>query len=145
MHQDTKYDIRECERKPQRIQGFVRDLTQNWEWAEQAIAVADRFFKFDHSEVRFSGYVTGDCNDEPLRVEVWNGTSLAYDVKFERAGVEGIVFADMNDISEGLGEDMLGAMKKAVNEVRGLPAGCPRFMSVKVFELDVVVNMDLRP
>lgn len=146
MHQDTEYDIRLCERPvPKGLPCLARDLTQNMEAADRAIAVADRFFKFDFDEVRFSGFARCDDPDDPLMVEVWNDVKLAYKVKFERCGVEGTLYVDMKDISDGLGEDLLGAMIRAVNEVRKLPLECPRFLSARVDELDFYITMDLRP
>jgi len=145
MHQDTKLDIRECERRPSG-RGAIRDLTQNWSFAEKAIGIADRFFRFDFSEVYFSGYVTDDRNEGGyMCVEVWHDQSNLYSIKFFDAGMEGTLIVGLKDPEKAFTQDILGSIRKTVNETRGFRFDPERLSSIEVDDFDLTLTIDLRP
>jgi hypothetical protein len=152
MREHTEFDIRPCERPLHKDQMY-RDLTQNRYFAETAIAVADRFFKFDFSEVWFSGFIKEDESspyEQPenrplLYVKVWNQADLWYDVAFCDTGLTGTLHVDLRDEEEALGQDLIGCMVRALNQSKGLEESMRREVDAKVDGAYLHLSLDMRP
>lgn len=156
MHQDTKFDLRTCERGPEPIHRPIYDLTQNRTYADTAIGIADRFFKFDFSQVIFSGFAREDDEFDGEEgdsgpcyyVEVWNGGEHHCTVGFTHVGILGTLHVDLKqerDVERALGCDLIGALRKAVNKELDLPDTFPRAPIARVHGDTLYLNVNIRP
>jgi hypothetical protein len=152
MREHTEFDIRPCER-PLHTGLMYRDLTQNRHFADQAIAVADRFFKFNPSSVYFSGFLKEDESsafEQPeckplLHVQIWNNADLLYNVEFEDSGLTGSLHVDMKGDKEALGQDLIGDVVKAINLSKGLEESLRREVDARVDGNYLHLTLDMRP
>jgi hypothetical protein len=154
MYKETEYDLRQCERGLEPQHKMTRDLAQNREFADNAVAIADRFFNFDFSQVYFSSFARDqDWGEEvdygPLfRVEVWNKAELYCCVGFQNVGILGTLHVDLMDRRDpnlALGQDYIGAVRQSLNQVRNLPETFKARFSAKVNEDMLYLEVDMRP
>jgi len=156
VHKDTEYRLNVCERGLEPQHRMTKDLTNNRAYADRVIAVADRFFDFDFSQVAFSGFAKeeDDYEGEPTEtwpcffVEVWRDAELYCCVEFVRIGFVGTLHVQLlgdRDPSEAFGQDIIGAVREAVNQERKVFDDFPRAIRARVLYDQLYINFDMRP
>ncbi len=103
MHKDTKFNLVACERHDQPKERMLRDLTQNQGYAQTVIAAAHRFFLFDLSRVRFSGFARehddwdGEIGDygPAFYVQVWHNAKMVRQVGIRSLGILGTLHVEV--------------------------------------------------
>ena len=154
MHKDTEYRLDVCERGLEPQHRMTKDLTSNRVYADRAIAAADRFFKFDFSQVAFSGFAReeDDYDAEPTEtcpcffVEVWRDAELYCSVELVQVGLLGTLHVQLlGDPREGLGQDLVRVIREAVNRERKVPDHFSRVMRARVLYDQLFLSLDMRP
>ena len=155
MHKDTEFTLTACERHDQPQERMIRDLIENREYAKIAIAAANRFFRFDFSKVRFSGFARehdewdGQPSDHgpAYYIELWHGGQSVRKIGIRSLGILGTLHVNVipDNLEDAIQLDILGAINRAVNEERDIDPEFPRFMCAKMDEQYLYLEIDTCP